>query len=168
MVRAILNIIGMKPGQTVLDPFVGSGTLPLEAMLLGINSIGIDASPLCVLQSSVKSSCYRFLEQIRDATPGIERASAGGLSSESSRKELLARIQAIKEGGAREFLTLAYLVALSDSARRSRDFGESFARNVRRMTESASDLSRVQQGLGLPIRQGRHQARRCAPLAASG
>jgi SAM-dependent methyltransferase len=149
MVRAILNIIGLKPGQTVLDPFVGSGTLPLEAMLLGINSIGIDASPLCVLQSSVKASCYRFLEQIRDAVPGIERAAAGDLSTEGARKKLLARIQAIKEDGVREFLTMAYLVALSDSARRSRDFGESFAKNIRRMTESASDMSRAKQDLGL-------------------
>jgi SAM-dependent methyltransferase len=149
MVRAILNIIGLRPGQTVLDPFVGSGTTPLEAMLLGIRSIGIDASPLCVLQSSVKTSCHRFLEQIRDATPSIERVAASDLSSESSRKKLLARIQAIKEDGAREFLTLAYLVALSDSARRSRDFGESFTKNLHRMMESATDLSRVKQDLGL-------------------
>jgi len=149
MVRAILNIIGLKPGQTVLDPFVGSGTLPLEAMLLGINSIGIDASPLCILQSSVKSSCYRFLEQIGDATPGTERGATGDLSTAVSRKKLLTRIQGIKDDGAREFLTLAYLVAVSDSARRSRDFGESFAKNVHRMTESATDLSRVQQDLGL-------------------
>jgi SAM-dependent methyltransferase len=149
MVRAILNIIGLKPGQTVLDPFVGSGTMPLEAMLLGISSIGVDASPLCVLQSSVKTSCYRFLERIHDATPGIEHAAAGELSTEGLRKKLLARIEEVKDDGARQFLTLAYLVALSDSARRKRDFGESFTKNLRRMTESATDLSRARQDLGL-------------------
>jgi len=26
MVRALLNIIGLEPGETVLDPFIGSGT----------------------------------------------------------------------------------------------------------------------------------------------
>ncbi|MGC8892180.1 MAG: DNA methyltransferase, partial [Candidatus Saccharicenans sp.] len=37
MIRALLNIIGLKEGDTVLDPFSGSGTTALEAQLLGIN-----------------------------------------------------------------------------------------------------------------------------------
>ncbi|MGC8928222.1 MAG: TRM11 family SAM-dependent methyltransferase, partial [Myxococcota bacterium] len=40
MIRALLNIIGLKEGDTVLDPFSGSGTTALEAQLLGINFIG--------------------------------------------------------------------------------------------------------------------------------
>lgn len=54
MIRALLNIIRLKPGDTVLDPFIGSGTTPVEAQLLGINCIGIDISPLCTPQSRVK------------------------------------------------------------------------------------------------------------------
>jgi len=54
MIRALLNIIGLEQGDTVLDPFIGSGTTAVEAQLLGINCIGIDVSPLCVLQSKVK------------------------------------------------------------------------------------------------------------------
>lgn len=55
MIRALLNIIGLEPGDTVLDPFIGSGTTAVEAQLLGINCVGIDVSPLCVLQSRVKT-----------------------------------------------------------------------------------------------------------------
>jgi tRNA G10 N-methylase Trm11 len=31
MIRAAFNIIGLETGETVLDPFVGSGTTALEA-----------------------------------------------------------------------------------------------------------------------------------------
>ncbi|MCL0093265.1 site-specific DNA-methyltransferase, partial [Dehalococcoidia bacterium] len=54
MIRALLNIIGLEQGNTALDPFIGSGTTAVEAQLLGINCVGIDISPLCVLQSKVK------------------------------------------------------------------------------------------------------------------
>jgi DNA modification methylase len=43
-------------GETVLDPFCGSGTALLEARLLGRNAIGIDINPLAVLISEVKTT----------------------------------------------------------------------------------------------------------------
>ena len=39
MVRALLNIIGLKEGDTIFEPFSGSGTTAVEAQLLGINFI---------------------------------------------------------------------------------------------------------------------------------
>lgn len=45
-----------KSGETVLDPFVGSGTTLVEAVLAGINSIGVDINPLACLISKVKAS----------------------------------------------------------------------------------------------------------------
>lgn len=48
MIRALLNIMQIKEGETVLDPFVGSGTAALECQLLGINFIGIDISPFAI------------------------------------------------------------------------------------------------------------------------
>jgi DNA modification methylase len=44
-----------KPGDTVLDPMVGSGTTLVEARLLGRNAIGYDIDPLARLIATVKS-----------------------------------------------------------------------------------------------------------------
>ena len=45
-----------KPGDTVLDPFCGSGTVILESVLHGRNGIGVDANPLARLLTAVKVS----------------------------------------------------------------------------------------------------------------
>lgn len=47
MIKGLMNVMGLKPGDTVLDPMMGSGTVLIEACLMGIRSIGIDASPFC-------------------------------------------------------------------------------------------------------------------------
>lgn len=47
MIKALLNVMGLKPGETVLDPMMGSGTVLIEACLMGIKSVGVDASPFC-------------------------------------------------------------------------------------------------------------------------
>ena len=41
MIKTILNIIGLKRGDVVLDPMVGSGTTPVEAASIGITSIAV-------------------------------------------------------------------------------------------------------------------------------
>lgn len=47
-------------GQTVLDPFMGSGTTLVQANELGLNSIGIDISSFNCLISEIKVSKYDF------------------------------------------------------------------------------------------------------------
>lgn len=42
--RILVNLAGIKAGQTIWDPFCGSGTILLEAFRLGINIIGSDIS----------------------------------------------------------------------------------------------------------------------------
>jgi len=54
LIKGILNILGVQPGDVVLDPMCGSGTLNVEASIIGIDSIGIEKSPFCVLMSKVK------------------------------------------------------------------------------------------------------------------
>lgn len=45
-------------GNTVLDPFCGSGTSAIEAMLLGRNAISIDIDPFARLLIKVKTTVY--------------------------------------------------------------------------------------------------------------
>ncbi|HIJ51687.1 MAG TPA: class I SAM-dependent methyltransferase [Planctomycetes bacterium] len=50
------------PGQTVLDPFVGSGTTSVQANELGINSIGYDVSAFNILLARVKAGKYDLIK----------------------------------------------------------------------------------------------------------
>ncbi len=54
LVRNYFERFGLKPGQTVLDPFCGTGTTLVEAKLHGISSIGIEANSMAHFASSVK------------------------------------------------------------------------------------------------------------------
>lgn len=55
LIRALLNILQIKPGQTVLDPMAGSSTVAVEANLLGIDAVSVDLSPFCKLMGQVKT-----------------------------------------------------------------------------------------------------------------
>jgi len=54
LIKALINIIGIKKGETILDPMCGSGTTNIEAALMGINSYAIDLSPFCQFMTKVK------------------------------------------------------------------------------------------------------------------
>jgi len=43
-----------KPGETILDPFCGIGTIPLEANLIGRHSIGFDLNPYAYVVADAK------------------------------------------------------------------------------------------------------------------
>jgi len=52
----LANSILSNPGDTVLDPFCGSGTVLLESILHGRRALGADANPLARLIANVKVS----------------------------------------------------------------------------------------------------------------
>jgi len=54
LIKGLLNILGIKKGETILDPMAGSGTTNIEAALIGTNSYAIDVSPFCQLMIQTK------------------------------------------------------------------------------------------------------------------
>lgn len=143
MIRALLNIIGLGKGDTVLDPFIGSGTTALEAQLLGINCIGIDISPLCVLQSKVKTKSISVLNEIIKQKPNFLKL--------FDEKTLDKEISRIENEEVRNFYLLAKLVALSDSVRRKKDFKKSFLKNLEMMIASVKDFVDISNQLNLEL-----------------
>jgi len=80
------SLIGLlsKPGELVLDPFLGSGTALVEAQRLGRKSIGVDLNPVACLIARAKtiSSPLKRIERTinhldRDAQICLERSVFG-------------------------------------------------------------------------------------------
>ena len=67
-----------KPGEIILDPYVGSGTTLLEAAIAGRRSIGVDLNPLAVLIASAKVCSIDeprlkdLVERFRSLTIGLD------------------------------------------------------------------------------------------------
>lgn len=66
-VSMILNKFKIDRGKWVLDPFCGVGTTLLTCKEYGVNSIGIDVSPLMVFVSNVKVKEYDLKKLKEDA-----------------------------------------------------------------------------------------------------
>ncbi|MFH2069618.1 MAG: DNA methyltransferase [Elusimicrobiota bacterium] len=137
MIRALLNILQIKKGETVLDPFVGSGTAALESMLLGINCIGYDISSVCILISKSKTESIVSADEIigmRDSILFREK-----------------KVEKLGVGKARNFYKVAELIAHSDSSRRGRNFNQAFKENVAKMVNSLKDFKEIKEKLDLEL-----------------
>ncbi len=69
LVRPLLNILDVPKGGTVFDPFCGSGTVALEAVLNGYDAYGCDINPIAVEIAIAKNTiftvkAYEFDKQI--------------------------------------------------------------------------------------------------------
>lgn len=126
MIRALMNIIKIKECETLLDPFVGSGTAVLEAQILGINGIGIDISPLCILISKVKTESVGVIDEIKKYKDFY-------LFKKSGKEPNDERI--------RNFYKVAEMMAHSDQARRGRNFESSFVSDALKMIASVEDYA---------------------------
>jgi tRNA G10 N-methylase Trm11 len=161
MVRALLNIMKIKKGSKILDPFIGSGTTAVESQLLGINCSGFDASPLCVLQGNVKTHAYRSFDTINKLVPEakesinkdpIARGYSDTLTTIISKpkkkfKTFLRETKKEKGQQVYSFFKLAELIAVSDRERRNRNFVNSFNKNIDLMLKSIKMQKQVMERL---------------------
>lgn len=77
VVRAIGNLLGIAPGDWVIDPFCGSGTTLLEAAHIGWNAAGIDLNPLGVFIANAKLTAFNASPTVlvREAEARVGRLS---------------------------------------------------------------------------------------------
>lgn len=67
LVNILLDDMGAVPGDTVMDPFMGSGTTALVCQMRGINSIGYDIMPISKVSITAKANVMRY------AIPELEK-----------------------------------------------------------------------------------------------
>ena len=135
MVRALLNIVGAKPGSRIMDPYLGSGTTALEASLLEIDCVGVDISPLCALLTRVKTRSVEAVAEVRDrvyALLNIGTLDPSDASISSDGNAIVA-----------DFVEVARMTTLSDVSRRNRNGRTWFRKNLLAMLESVEAHARA-------------------------
>ncbi len=60
LAKALLNVSGVGPGMRAVDPFGGSGTVALEANLLGADALSLDCNPVAVSVARAKTDVLQL------------------------------------------------------------------------------------------------------------
>ncbi|MEM3185843.1 MAG: DNA methyltransferase [Conexivisphaerales archaeon] len=77
LARTLVNILNLDKGKLIMDPFCGSGTILMEALLAGLNCIGVDKDERAIkntklniewLKSKYKTLTNVYKLYIADAT----------------------------------------------------------------------------------------------------
>jgi len=128
-----------SPGDLILDPFMGSGTALLEALLLGRDAIGIDIHPLARLIAKVKLTPLDPDAAAREAA-GLERAISGDRNSNPAWiPEIPNRAHWFRPEVLRDLATIRkHLCALPPGALRD-FFAVCFSSVIRRVSNSDDD-----------------------------
>jgi site-specific DNA-methyltransferase (cytosine-N4-specific) len=76
LVKKLLKEFEIKEGDTILDPFVGSGTTSLVCKMQNINSIGFDILPMSKIAIKAKDVVFDYdLSEIKNLISEIENLS---------------------------------------------------------------------------------------------
>lgn len=106
LIKGLLNIIGIKKTDVILDPMCGSGTANIEAALMGINSYAVDHSPFCQLMVKAKFEALTIdVDLLKGLSPQAEK-----LYNFFDVKDVSAQLEKIK---APEKLKVYYLALLA-------------------------------------------------------
>jgi len=122
---------GVGPDSTVLDPFCGSGTVPVAARLIGSKGIGIDMMPIAAFVAQAKGEWDVNPEKLLRAAQKVTVDRSPPTLSKPFLKEtdrqfspdilrtllrLKQNIWAVKEGPTKSLLKLAFAGILIDSS----------------------------------------------------
>lgn len=74
LVRTLLDDFHVTAGDTIMDPFMGSGTTALVAKMAGINSVGFDILPISKVSILSKSNVFDYdIEELNALLEDIRR-----------------------------------------------------------------------------------------------
>ena len=162
MVRGLLNVMGMREGETVFDPMTGSGTVNVEASMMGIDSIGIDVSPVGVLATRVKcalleqTNAASFVEQLPTEPPRVAVRKGRQLTLLQPEAPPRGRLTAAS-GVSGDALRLLEFEVMSICQNPAKDFATIWAKIAGFYRKTALDASTMVKKLD--IRLGRSEVR---------
>jgi SAM-dependent methyltransferase len=166
MIKGIMNTIGLKPGDTVLDPMCGCGTTLIEASIIGINSIGIELSPFACLMaraklSALKMSCSTFVRLMEMADEVFayfdgQKKTVDSLF-EQQRGGSACTLKELEDSEARkELVLLAFLDTMGYATRRkTKNARQLFPTVLGRYLAAVEEFNLVREELGLCLGRGR-------------
>jgi hypothetical protein len=167
MIKAIMNIMGLKLGETVLDPMAGCGTTSIEASIIGINSIAVELSPFACLMTRAKVNvleidCSNFPRLLQHADDIYQRfvpyekrlaVQRGLFQAEEPTGSLdLATLFPKASEPMRELLLLCYLDAVGYASRRTgKTPGDLFPDLLARYLAAVQAFNATRQELDLSL-----------------
>lgn len=166
MIKGIMNIIGLKPGETVLDPMAGSGTTMIEASIIGINSIGVELSPFACLMAraklgGLKMDCSGFKKLLEMTDRIFDHFDQHSKHAETlfDQPELNGEPVAFEEldgsEARKELVLLAFLDAMGYATRRkTKKARELFPIVLTRYLAAVQQFNVVREELGLVLGKG--------------
>lgn len=86
--RALINLLNVGEGNTILDPFVGSGAFIADAPTMGINAVGIEILNLGKMIAEVKCNLGININNLRRGIIKLFESIDKPLFKEDTRKEL--------------------------------------------------------------------------------
>jgi DNA modification methylase len=148
LIKGILNILKIQSGDVILDPMCGSGTLNVEASIIGIESIGIEKSPFCVLMSQVKQEALKVNSNVLSS---IVKNMHKNYESLISSNELHGDFSNNGINPENTITLLAFLDAMGYARRCSKSIDVLFPSVIKRYMGQISSFIQVRDKLNLKI-----------------
>jgi tRNA G10 N-methylase Trm11 len=167
MIKGIMNIIGLKPNDTVLDPMAGCGTTVIEANIVGMNGIAVELSPFACLMARAKldalnMDCSGFLKLLEMSDKIFEYFERKSKTIETlfdcvERSDAPIALKELEGSEARkELVLLAFLDTMGYATRRkSKKAKELFPTVLGRYFAAVQQFNVVREEL--PLTLGKHK-----------
>ncbi len=172
MIKAVMNMIGLRPGDTVLDPMAGCGTTSIEASIMGINSVSCELSPFACLMARAKVGaldvdCSGFANLLSNASIiygrfaqherrlALQPSLFHSQDSEDTHRDLADMVPGLSPP-MRELLLLCYLDSVGYAARRKRATARDlFPELLSRYFDAVRAFNLTREELGLTLGRAR-------------